>query len=114
MSQENSQTYEITHDTGSRSFVCMVDGYRCNADYEEPDTETLDLVHTYVHPDLRGRGVAAELLKAFSRYAMDAGKKVLPTCSYAVVFYKRYKDFTHLVSDRHDPDNAGACRIKPC
>jgi predicted GNAT family acetyltransferase len=42
----------------------------------------LDLYHTYVPPEGRGRGIAGQLTKAAFEYAQQESMAVVPTCSY--------------------------------
>ncbi len=42
----------------------------------------MDLQSTCVPPEVRGRGIAAELVAAAVRHARSSGFKIIPTCSY--------------------------------
>lgn len=39
--------------------------------------------HTYVSEDLRGQGIAGELLEKVVLFAREEEKKILPLCPYA-------------------------------
>lgn len=39
--------------------------------------------HTVVKDELRGQGIAGELVEKVVNYAREEGKKVIPVCSYA-------------------------------
>ena len=43
--------------------------------------------HTFVDPSLRGKGVAAELMKMADEHIKKQGKVPVPQCSYAVKWY---------------------------
>jgi predicted GNAT family acetyltransferase len=45
--------------------------------------------HTYVSEELRGGGVAGQLLSALVNYARDNNLKIIPTCSYVVAKFSR-------------------------
>jgi predicted GNAT family acetyltransferase len=60
------------------------------------------LDHTYVSPELEGQGIAAQLVEAVVKYARRTGKKIIPTCSYAVAAFQRnaeYQDVEYNVED---------------
>lgn len=104
---------KIEHDIARCRFWCSIDGKECYASYDlvENGTIMLDLYKTYVHPDLRGRGIAEILLKAFSEFAINNKYSVNPSCSYAVTFYKRHPEFCSVLPKNIDLDNGGSCRI---
>lgn len=60
------------------------------------------LDHTYVSPELEGQGIASLLVEAVVKYARRTGKKIIPTCSYAVAAFQRnseYQDVEYSMDD---------------
>ncbi len=60
------------------------------------------LDHTYVSPEIEGQGIAAQLVEAVVKYARRTGKKIIPTCSYAVAEFQRkaeYQDIEYNIDD---------------
>lgn len=53
--------------------------------------------HTYVDPSLRGQGVASQLMREVCDHAQKLGYKIVSTCPYSVVWFKRHKEYDHLV-----------------
>lgn len=53
---------------------------------EESDGTVYNLVHTYVPPDMRGRGIATRLIKHACAFARENNYKIIPTCSYVPVY----------------------------
>ncbi|MFD2045240.1 GNAT family N-acetyltransferase [Ornithinibacillus salinisoli] len=51
--------------------------------FNEQDGSVIVIDHTYVADDLRGQGVAGELVDRVVSYAREHGKKINPECSYA-------------------------------
>lgn len=49
--------------------------------------------HTYVSEDLRGGGVAKQLLDRAAEYAREQGYKMEAVCSYVVTAFNRYKEY---------------------
>ena len=83
---------EITHDIDNNKFLAKVDGciayvtYRINAGQ-------LDIRHTIVPPEIGGRGIAAQLVKATYDYALQHHLQPIATCSYAVVWLQRHPEY---------------------
>lgn len=46
--------------------------------------------HTYVDERLRGQGVAGRLMEAAVEVARARGKRIIPSCSYAVAWFQKH------------------------
>ena len=53
--------------------------------------------HTFVPDELRGRGIAANLVRAALNEARQRRWRIVPRCSYVAVFIKRHPEFADLV-----------------
>jgi predicted GNAT family acetyltransferase len=53
--------------------------------------------HTYVPDTWRGRGVAAQLVRAAADEARRRHWKILPLCSYVVTFFERHPEFADVL-----------------
>ena len=84
----------------------------CAVDYEVENSHpaVITIYRTFVHPELRGRGIAEALLKSVSEYVKQNGFRIRPTCSYAVTFYKR-RAYASLLADDVDLESGGSCRL---
>ena len=49
--------------------------------------------HTYVPPELRGHGIAAELVRAMVDDARANGFMIRPVCSYVVTAFDRHPEW---------------------
>ena len=49
--------------------------------------------HTYVPPELRGRGIAQQLVEALVADARELGFKIVPQCSYVEALFSRHRDW---------------------
>jgi predicted GNAT family acetyltransferase len=49
--------------------------------------------HTYVPPELRGRGIAQALVEAMVADAREQGFKIVPQCSYVEALFGRHPDW---------------------
>lgn len=88
-------TPPVTHNEAAHRYEIRVDGAMAVADYEiEGDRQVF--THTFVPPELRGRGLAEALVRQALNDAKAAGRKVVPACSYVDVFMQRNKEFEPL------------------
>lgn len=63
-----------------------------------PNQPAIAITHTFVHPDLRGQGVANQLLDAVITIAKAEGLKIKPECSFAQKVFAAnpsYAEFTY-------------------
>lgn len=87
----------ITHDARAQRFEALVDGRRCEADYQLRDG-VMWMTHTGVPPALEGRGIAARLVAEALTWARAQGLKVQPSCSYVAVYMRRHPETQDLLA----------------
>lgn len=75
----------------------------------EPGVVNVD--HTYVDPALRGQGIASQLMQHVYQYAKTKGYKMVATCPYAVVWFKKHKDAQDILDDSIQANLAPECLI---
>lgn len=67
--------------------------------------------NTYVHPSLRGQGVAGKMLEALAKHLRERGLKVSASCSYANSWLKNNREeYADIISDDID-DGIVACKM---
>jgi uncharacterized protein len=71
----------------------------------------VNIDHTFVDPSLRGRGIANELMHEVYRYAKEKGYKVVHTCPYATVWFKRNPDKTDIIAEQLQENVHPECKI---
>jgi uncharacterized protein len=54
--------------------------------------------HTLVPPELRGRGIAEQLVRAGLEFARAENRRVVPQCSYVAAFIQRHPEFQPLLA----------------
>lgn len=96
------------------SFFIEQDGRQvAELDFEVKD-KLLNAYHTGVRPELEGQGIAARLFDKMIHFAREEGYKVIPSCSYIMMKFKRrpeeFADIWHRLDDEPTGD---ACGIKP-
>ncbi len=82
----------VRHEVAARRFEALVEGQVSMVEYLE-DGATVIFTHTFVPPELRGRGVAEEMVRVALTWAKDAGRRVVPACSYVAKFIARHPEF---------------------
>ncbi len=97
----------IVHDEQKMLFSCVVDGFECVVGYELHG-HIFDVVKTFVPKEVGGRGIAGALVKAAYDYGKEQDYELVATCSYAVVWLERHKEYQGRASDNYVE---GACRI---
>lgn len=85
----------IRHEGDRQRFAVHVDGHEGFIEYER-EGDVLVIVHTVVPPEIGGRGLAGQLVKAALQYARDEGLKVLPRCSYTDAYMRRHPEYEDL------------------
>jgi uncharacterized protein len=87
------------HEAGERRFTITLGTSRAVLEYRPAAGGALDYYHTFVPPELRGRGLASELTEFALRYALDRNLKVVPTCPFIAAFIDRHPEFEPLLAD---------------
>jgi hypothetical protein len=59
----------------------------------------INLHHTFTDPALRGKGLAAQVVRAALEFAKENNLKVIPTCSYVHAFIAKNKEYQELVAN---------------
>ena len=86
------------HDQGARGeYHARVEGSSAigRLTYSRRD-DVLAADHTIVPPEIGGRGVAAELVKALVADARTNGWKINPVCSYVDAMFRRHPEWAAL------------------
>lgn len=97
MEPQKSDAVVVRHNTAENRFEAQVEGRLSVADYTMQNGEMI-ITHTFVPPELRGRGIAEKLVRAALEHAQKRQLRVVPACSYVDVFIQRHREFQSLVS----------------
>jgi hypothetical protein len=88
---------EIIHDLEKQKFYVIVDGLESHLEYVKSG-EVLNLNHTYVPNQLRGKGIAGKLVEAALKHVRENKLKIIPSCSYVAEFVRRHKQYDDLIA----------------
>ena len=89
----------ISHEPERSRFVAEANGTRSYIRYVLLG-DTLDLVSTYVHPDVRGRYVGEKLVKRALDHARENRWSVIPTCWFVETVVMRNPKYADLLTSR--------------
>lgn len=87
----------VRHNPDESRYEALVDGYLSVCDYEMTGAKMI-FTHTFVPPELRGRGVAEQLVRAALRDAHAAKRTVVPACSYVAKYIERHREYQDLLA----------------
>ncbi len=87
---------DVLHNPEERKFYTRIDGRTSYISYRR-DEAAMDLQHTYVPEEDRGKGIAQDIVQAALRFAESEQLDVIPSCSYVNRYLIRNKEWQHLV-----------------
>ena len=96
MSQPTDSPITVRHHAAANRFESEVDGNLAIAEYQL-DGERMIITHTFVPPELRGRGIAEKLVRPALAWARAKNRRVVPACSYVAAFIERHAEFRDLL-----------------
>jgi predicted GNAT family acetyltransferase len=89
---------EVINEKENQRFVIYADSNEVYVEYTMADNE-INLYHTYTHPALRGKGLAAQVVRAALEFAKENKLKVVPTCSYVQSFIAKHGEYKELIAE---------------
>ena len=87
----------VRHDESAQSWIAEIDGHLAHADYIL-EGDRMVFTHTFVTPELRGRGLAEQLVRPALAHARERNLRVVPACSYVATFITRHPEFHPLLA----------------
>jgi uncharacterized protein len=87
---------KVIHEKENERFVIYAEGNEVYVEYSMV-SDDINLYHTFTHPSLRGKGLAAHVVRAALEFAKENNLKVIPTCSYVQSFIAKNDGYKELV-----------------
>lgn len=87
----------LTDNTARSRFELKVGDALAFADYQR-DEQTLTILHVFSPPELRGSGVAGQLMQGIVERIRKEGLTLRPVCSYAEVWMARHPEHGDLLA----------------
>jgi len=94
------ESIEVRHDQAAQKYYAVVDGHESVCEYSQAGDKTLNFNHTYVPPELRGKGIAEQLVQGALEDARDRGFKVVPSCWYVKLYIDRHPQLQDVLANR--------------
>ncbi|MFP4375420.1 MAG: GNAT family N-acetyltransferase [Spirochaetales bacterium] len=91
---------EVTHNQEAKRFFVREDGSEAFLEYLEKGDGTLDYAHTFTPEELRGRGIAGDVVGKALAWAKENDKKVIPSCPFVQTYLKRHKEYESIIVDK--------------
>jgi len=89
---------KVIRENEDKRFVINLEGNEVYVEYTMTGSE-INLYHTFTDPALRGKGLAAQVVRAALEFAKENNLKVVPTCSYVHAFITKNKEYQELVAN---------------
>ena len=83
---------QVQNDEKERKFYAVVDGREAVISYVKSG-DAYNLLHTFVPEELRGHGVAEQLVQTTLDQVKAQGAKFIPTCPFVQAFLKRHPEY---------------------
>lgn len=83
---------QVQHNSERRQFEAHLDGHLAYLTYTFQG-QSVSFDHTFVPEELRGKGIAAALVREGLEEARRRDWKVVPQCSYVAAFLERHPEF---------------------
>jgi uncharacterized protein len=83
---------EVHNDEAAGKFYVTVDGHEAVIEYAKTG-DVYNLQHTFVPEELRGHGVADQLVQGALEEIRRQGARFMPTCPYIQSFLKRHPQY---------------------
>jgi predicted GNAT family acetyltransferase len=84
---------QVQNDEKARKFYATVDGREAVIEYAHMQGDIYNLLHTYVPEEMRGQGVAGQLVRGALEQIRAQGATFLPSCPYVQAFVKRHPEY---------------------
>ena len=88
----------VEHDAGARRFVAHLAEGDAYLAYEPRGHDTLDLQHTVVPEEARGRGVGESLVRAAIDHARRHNARIIPSCPFVDAYLADHPDARDLIA----------------
>ncbi|WP_372713383.1 GNAT family N-acetyltransferase [Ilyobacter sp.] len=88
----------VLHNENEKIFYIEQDGKNiAELTYVYGGEGKIAINHTYVDPNYRGKGLAKELALESVKYVKEKNYKIIPVCSFAVIFFRRHEEYSDIL-----------------
>lgn len=87
----------VIDNTTTQRYELQASGRLAFIDYRR-NNGIVTLTHTYVPPELNGRGIGSALTRGALELISAQGEQIIPLCSFIVAFIERYPEYRKLLA----------------
>lgn len=98
MSDVQSYPGTVRRNSAANRYEIELGGHLAVAEYETGPDGRVTFTHTFVPPELRGKGLAEKLVRRALEDARTEGRRIVAACSYVAVFIERNPEFKPLLA----------------
>lgn len=91
---------EVHNNERERKFYAVVEGQEAVIEYAKMG-DIYNLAHTFVPEELRGQGVANQLVQGALDQIRKEGARFLPSCPYVQAFLKKHPEYNDGLPEGH-------------
>jgi predicted GNAT family acetyltransferase len=91
--EEDTMEIDVKHDERTGKYYAVIDGREAVCEYGPAGEGRLNFFHTYVPNELRGKGIADELVRVALDDVLARGLKVVPSCWFVRVYIDRHEKY---------------------
>jgi uncharacterized protein len=88
----------LHHEPERQRFVLLTGDLVSLLAYRLLDATTLDYHHTFVPPELRGRGIASRLARFALDHAREQRMRVVPSCPFVATYIDANPEYRDLLA----------------
>ncbi len=108
---EHTIEFKLDNNNRGSFYINRDDKQIAELDFDLKDN-VMNAFHTGVRKELEGQGIAAKLFDKLVEYARENNYKIIPSCSYILVkFRRRPDDFADVWQRMEDEPTGEACGI---
>jgi predicted GNAT family acetyltransferase len=80
------------------------DRFEINLENDQPLVQyvlrgkTMQVIRTFVPPELEGQGIAAKMTRVVLEYAKENHFRIVPLCSYTATYIERHPEYKELLN----------------
>ena len=89
---------DVKHDEQRQKYYALIGDREAVVEYGVAGERTLNFWHTFVPPELRGKGIADELVRQALEDAMQRGYRVIPSCWFVRVYIDRHPRYREVLA----------------
>ena len=93
--------YTVEHEDGAghgRYFIALPGGVEAEMTYRKIGQGVIAIDHTYTPPEFRGNNIAFLMMERAIADARANKARIRPECSYAVIQFKRHREWEDLLA----------------